>query len=93
MKEQEKNFVQCRNCVNLREEWCDKKKDSPDPDIDRECPYYGCSSIEKGITNYDLCRSSSIEELADLFNRIETEGRVYGPRGKAAWVKWLNQYA
>ena len=43
------------------------------------------------MTNADLCRSYSDEQLAELFNQIETEGRAYGPRGKAQWLKWLKQ--
>ena len=44
-------------------------------------------------TNADLYRSYSDEQLADLFNQIETEGRAYGPRGKNAWLDWLKQEA
>lgn len=42
-------------------------------------------------TNADLYRSYSDEQLAELFNQIETEGRAYGPRGKNAWLDWLKQ--
>ena len=89
-----KTFIRCRNCSNLMNDWCDKKFDSPDPDMERECPYfaYNIFADNKPIkTNYDLYRECSLEQLADLFNRIETEGRAYGPRGKYAWLKWLRE--
>ena len=43
------------------------------------------------FTNADLYRSYSDEQLAELFNQIETEGKAYGPRGKKAWLDWLKQ--
>ena len=32
--------VQCKRCVNLHNEWCDKKIDSPDTELIRDCQYY-----------------------------------------------------
>ena len=44
-------------------------------------------------TNADLYRLYSDEQIAELFNQIETEGKAYGPRGKKAWLDWLKQEA
>jgi len=41
------------------------------------------------MTQGDRFRFYSDEALAELFNQIETEGRAYGPRGKAAWLRML----
>ena len=47
----------------------------------------------KKLTNADLYRSYSDEKMAELFSQIETEGKAYGPRGKAQWLNWLRQEA
>lgn len=44
-------------------------------------------------TNADRIREMSDEELAEIFCRAETDGRAYGPRGKAYWLKWLRSPA
>ena len=79
--------VQCKRCANLKNHWCNLVKDSPDEDMVRDCRHY------RTFTNVDRVRAMSDEELASLFNRIETEGRGFGPRGKAAWLDWLRQEA
>lgn len=48
-------------------------------------------SGEKSRTNVDRVRAMNAEQLAELFNGIETEGRAYGPRGKNQWLDWLKQ--
>lgn len=40
-------------------------------------------------TNADRIRQMSDEELAEWVWGAETAGRAYGPRGKAAWLSWL----
>ena len=45
------------------------------------------------ITNADRIRAMSDEELAGMFCRAETDGRAYGPGGKAYWLKWLQSPA
>ena len=79
--------IQCRKCVFLKDYWCNEKRDSPVDDIDRDCPYY------REKTNGDRYRAMSNEQLAELFSEIETEGRAYGPRGKAAWLAYLEEAA
>ena len=44
-------------------------------------------------THGDWLRSHSDRELAAWAHRIETEGRAFGPRGFAYWLKWLRQEA
>ena len=49
----------CKNCVNLRYNWCEKVSDSPDENMERECVHF------RHTTNADRIRSMSDEELAD----------------------------
>lgn len=51
------------------------------------CPY---AEERKPRNNFERLKSMSMEELATLINGAESEGRAYGPKGKAAWVKWLS---
>ena len=62
-----KNVV-CKKCNNLVNDWCEKVIDSPDPDMQRDCPYF------REKTNADRIRSMSDEELNDLFNDIYNAG-------------------
>lgn len=48
---------------------------------------------QKPITNADLIRAMTDEELAEWAWGVETAGRAYGPRGKKAWLDWLKQEA
>ena len=48
----------CKNCVNLRYNWCDKVTDSPDEDMERECVHF------RQMTNADKIRSLRDDELA-----------------------------
>ena len=32
--------MQCKNCQKYIEEWCDRKQDSPDPDLERDCDQF-----------------------------------------------------
>ena len=58
------------------------------------CPVCGKpSNTLPKHTNADRVRSKSDEDLADWLWVVESEGRIYGPRGKAAWIKWLKQEA
>ena len=50
--------VMCKKCNNLINGWCEKKIDSPDPNMVRDCQYFW----EK--TNADRIRAMSDEELA-----------------------------
>lgn len=50
--------VMCKKCNNLVNEWCEKKIDSPDPDIVRDCQHF------REKTNADRIRAMSDEELA-----------------------------
>ena len=52
----------------------------------------GCQSgtERKPRNNFERIKQMTMEELAVLFNGCESEGRAYGIKGKAAWLKWLN---
>lgn len=66
----------CKNCNNLYNlsnkddvivgKWCPKINDSPHLDMERECEHY------KAMTNADRIRSMTDEELANLFDEVET---------------------
>ena len=56
--------VMCKKCNNLINGWCEKKIDSPDPNMVRDCQYFW----EK--TNADRIRSMTDRELADFFYGI-----------------------
>ena len=55
-----KNVV-CKKCNNLVNDWCEKVIDSPDPDMQRDCPHF------REKTNADHIRSMSDEEMAETF--------------------------
>lgn len=44
-------------------------------------------------THSDLIRAMSDKKLAHYLNNVETDGRVYGPRGEAYWLDLLRQEA
>lgn len=44
-------------------------------------------------TNADRIRAMSDEDLAETLCRVETDGRAYGPSGKADWLEWLKSPA
>ena len=47
----------------------------------------------EGPINADRIRAMSDKKLAHYLNNVETDGRVYGPRGEAYWLDWLRQEA
>ena len=47
----------------------------------------------KPKTNADLIRAMTDEELARFMSKVETNGRVFGLKGIASWLKWLRQEA
>ena len=51
-----KNVV-CKKCNNLVNDWCEKVIDSPDQDMQRDCPHF------REKTNADRIRNMSDEEL------------------------------
>ena len=55
-----------------------------------ECDYIKTNSP---ITNADRIRAMTDEELAIWVWGAESAGRAYGPRGKKAWLDWLQQEA
>ena len=54
--------VMCKKCNNLINGWCEKKIDSPDPNMVRDCQYFW----EK--TNADIIRAMIDDELADFLS-------------------------
>ena len=97
--------VKCSNCRNLVNDWCEKKTDSPDPTITRNCVLF------EQMTNADKIRAMSDEELADFFvprEAVKEFYRDYDVSGvipsetlilevarnmRIAWLNWLNQPA
>lgn len=64
-------MAKCDNCKELEVkniwgkvpfEWCEKKNDNPDKNIERDCPYF------KPKTNADRIRNMTDEELAEWLN-------------------------
>lgn len=51
------------------------------------CPY---AEERKPRNNFERVKQMTMDELAVLFNGCESEGRAYGPKGKSAWLNWLN---
>lgn len=54
--------MKCKNCKNLINGWCEKKIDSPVPEIERKCDDYEVK------TNYDYIKQMSIDEMVDYFS-------------------------
>lgn len=86
--------VMCKNCNNLKNDWCEKVIDSPDPDMLRDCQFFW----ER--TNADRIRAMSDEELAwELMTwRLETEAKHHGvgsyyQNTQKAILEWLKQPA
>ena len=77
--------VQCKNCVNLKDDWCALIADSPYEELERICGSF------KQKTNADKIRDMTPERMAELFSEVETEGRAYGIKGKNAWLNWLQK--
>ena len=55
----------CKNCVNLRNNWCEKVSDSPYENMERECVHF------RHMTNADRIRAMSDEELAEFIKHIK----------------------
>ena len=68
----------CKNCVNLRYNWCEKVSDSPDENMERECVHF------RQMTNADRIRSMTDEELAwELMTwRCEAVAKYHGVESK-----------
>lgn len=60
----------CKNCNNLKNEWCEKVADSPHPDIERDCQYF-CQK-----TNADVINSMTVEEKAELLSQLAYAGKT-----------------
>ena len=59
--------VMCKKCNNLINGWCEKKIDSPDPNMVRDCQYFW----EK--TNADIIRAMNDEALSVFLWCFERE--------------------
>ena len=92
-----KNVV-CKNCNNLVNDWCEKVIDSPDPDVQRDCPHFH----EK--TNADRIRKMNDEELAmflcnfrsynaDVYICEGCKAEQYCHAGHTGTIDWLQQPA
>ena len=89
--------VQCKRCVNLRNDWCDKKHDSPAPELVRDCQYY------RAATNADRIRAMTDEELAAWLRVVTAcEGCPavenfddcrHGKDCEEKWLEWLRREA
>ena len=86
--------MKCKNCVNLVDDWCDMKADSPYPDMERECHWFAQK------TNADKHRAMTDEELAKYMVDIRTWGGCPN-RGAIdcqtdcfqCWLDWLQKEA
>jgi len=56
--------IQCKNCTQLKAAWCDKKIDSPDPELVHDCRDF------KQITEHDHICGMSDEEMALWLSNI-----------------------
>lgn len=54
-------------------------------------PEYLQREQPKPKTRADQIRAMSDKKLASYLNKVETDGRVYGPQGQAYWLNWLRQ--
>ena len=90
--------VMCKNCNNLRKDWCEKVLDSPHPDILRDCRHFW----ER--TNADRIRAMTDRELAEflsqkcadiqaqqLSNHTATQLSSLSHTWYCAWMQWLRQ--
>ena len=60
----------CKNCVNLRNNWCEKVSDSPDENMERECVHF------RHMTNADRIRAMTDEELAEFLIDLADDGNL-----------------
>ena len=70
-----KNVV-CKKCNSLVNDWCEKVIDSPDPDIQRDCPHF------REKTNADRIRAMSDEELATHLHDIGWDCHLCAEHGR-----------
>ena len=70
-----KNVV-CKKCNNLVNDWCEKVIDSPDPDMQRDCPHF------REKTNADRIRAMSDEELATHLHDIGWDCHLCAEHGR-----------
>ena len=62
-----RSMAKCKNCINLKNHWCDMVADSPDENAERECVHY------KRMTQADRIRSFSDEELAEFIEQVSID--------------------
>ena len=72
--------VQCRRCANYWHEWCGPKRDSPDPDVVRDCDYFWTR------TNGEKIRQSDDAELANFIGFVVQDAYLMG-RGEREHMK------
>lgn len=62
-----------------------------------KCDFYDYvrerASLSQKQTRADQIRAMSDKKLASYLNKVETDGRVYGPQGQVYWLNWLRQEA
>lgn len=83
--------ITCAKCVNYRKEWCDIKRDSPDPDLVRDCESFSAA------TWGDRIRAMTDEELAWFY--AKKIASCYGCEASTiedcakCWKIWLKEPA
>ena len=65
-----------KKCNSLVNDWCEKVIDSPDPDIQRDCPHF------REKTNADRIRAMSDEELATHLHDIGWDCHLCAEHGR-----------
>ena len=82
-------MAKCDNCKELEVkniwgkvpfEWCEKKNDNPDKNIERDCPYF------KPKTNADRIRNMTDEELRDFLYDMTSESQCHICAFKKGWL-------
>ena len=57
-------MAKCKNCIFLKDYWCEQVVDSPDEEMERECVHF------KKKTNAESIRAMSDEELAEFLGKF-----------------------
>lgn len=84
-------MAKCKNCKNLYMaitsdneyicNWCEKIKDNPHEEIERECEYY------ESLTNADRIRSMTDEELAEFLSDYAYDSSEPNADEVYSWLK------
>ena len=77
--------------MEMHEEMGGGKEEKMNGKVKEYPPYLDYPKERKPKTNADRIRAMTDEELARFMSKVETNGRVFGLKGIASWLKWLKQ--